>query len=133
MPYFLYKDFPQRTKREALVKTESRILMVDDQDANIRLLRRMLNSAGYANVTGTPDPQEVLAMWEQSQPDLILPDLHMPHLDGFEVLEILRTRIAEAGYVPVLLLPGDIQPSVKQKRAPRAPKTSCRGLSIPPK
>jgi CheY-like chemotaxis protein len=68
-----------------MVKTESRILIVDDPDANIRRLRRMLNSAGYANVTGTPDPQEVLAMWEQSQPDLILLDLHMSHLDGFEV------------------------------------------------
>jgi putative two-component system response regulator len=98
-----------------MVKTESRIRIVDDQDVNIRLLRRMLNSAGYADVTGTPDPQEVLAMWEQSQPDLILLDLHMPHLDGLEVLEILWTRIAEAGYIPVLMLTGDMQPSVKQK------------------
>ena len=49
-----------------MVKTESRIRIVDDQDVNIRLLRRMLNSAGYADVTGTPDPQEVLARQNQN-------------------------------------------------------------------
>lgn len=94
---------------------ESRILIVDDQDANVRLLRQILMRAGYQNVEGTSDPRDVLTRWDEAQPDLVLLDLHMPYMDGFSVLESLRTRMAAAGYVPVLMMSGDLESSARNR------------------
>ena len=81
----------------------ARILVVDDQAANVRLLEQMLHGAGYTAVTSTSDPLQVCALHREHGYDLILLDLQMPVMDGFEVLEALRA-IDTDGYVPVLVL-----------------------------
>ena len=97
------------------LRTDARILIVDDQEANVILLQQILGRAGYRNLACTRDPREVLGLWEVSPPDLLLLDLHMPHLDGFAVLEQLKSHIAANGYVPVLVLTADILPEAKKK------------------
>ena len=79
------------------------ILIVDDQDANVRLLSRLLADAGYRRVTSTRDPTQVWALHRQSGFDLILLDLQMPGMDGFSVMEGLKTNARES-YLPVIVL-----------------------------
>lgn len=79
------------------------ILIVDDQEANVMLLEQMLRNEGYVNITTTQRPREVCGLHEAMQFDLILLDLQMPEMDGFEVMEALK-GIETAGYLPVLVL-----------------------------
>ena len=79
------------------------ILIVDDQSANVLLLTRMLEEAGYHNVTSTMNPLEVCALHRKNRYDLILLDLQMPGMDGFQVMEGLKTNAAD-GYLPVIVL-----------------------------
>ena len=79
------------------------ILIVDDLDANVRLLERMLRSAGYASIASTMDPHEVCELHRNNRYDLILLDLQMPGMDGFQVMEGLK-EIETDGYLPVLVI-----------------------------
>ena len=79
------------------------LLIVDDQEANVALLEQLLRESGYAHVTSTRNPREVCALHRQNCYDLILLDLQMPGMDGFEVMEGLKTIDADA-YLPVLVI-----------------------------
>ncbi len=79
------------------------ILIVDDQDANVKLLERLLGEAGYTNVVSTMNPQDVAALHRKNHHDLILLDLQMPGMDGFEVMECLKVDDADS-YLPVIVL-----------------------------
>jgi serine phosphatase RsbU (regulator of sigma subunit) len=81
----------------------SRVLIVDDQEANVRLLERILRGAGYASVASTMDPREVCELHRKNRYDLILLDLQMPGMDGFQVMEGLK-EIETEGYLPVLVI-----------------------------
>ena len=81
----------------------ARILIVDDQAANVRLLERLLREAGYACVASTMNPQEVCVLHRTNRYDLILLDLQMPGMDGFQVMEGLKTNDAD-GCVSVLVI-----------------------------
>jgi len=93
--------------------TEARILIADDEIANVRLLERLLTQAGYHNILTTTDARQVRAVFEELQPDLILLDLVMPHLDGVAVMGQLP--IPEGAYVPVLVLTADATLEAKQR------------------
>ena len=79
------------------------ILIVDDQEANVSLLEQLLSEAGYTHVTSTMHPLEVCALHRKHRYDLILLDLQMPGMDGFQVMEGLKTNDAD-GYLPVIVL-----------------------------
>ena len=79
------------------------ILIVDDQEANVLLLERMLRGAGHTLVASTMDPHAVCELHRQNRYSLILLDLQMPGLDGFQVMEGLK-EIESAGYLPVLVI-----------------------------
>jgi len=79
------------------------ILIVDDQDANVQLLEQLLSDAGYTRVTSTTNPTEVCALHRKNRFDLILLDLQMPGMDGFQVMEGLNTNVSD-GYLPVIVL-----------------------------
>jgi len=68
----------------------SKILIVDDEPANIKLLEQLLKQLGYADIKSTTDSREVVDYYTEFQPDLILLDLKMPHLDGVQVIEKLK-------------------------------------------
>ena len=79
------------------------ILIVDDQESNVALLEQLLSEAGYTSVASTMNPQEVCALHRKNRYDLILLDLQMPGMDGFQVMEGLKTNDAD-GYLPVLVI-----------------------------
>jgi len=79
------------------------ILIVDDQEANISLLEQLLEDTGYTSVTSTTNPEEVCEMHRIHRYDLILLDLQMPVMDGFEVMKALKVNHDDA-YLPVLVL-----------------------------
>ena len=79
------------------------ILIVDDQEVNVALLEQMLQKAGYTAVTSTMNPHEVCALHRKNRYDLILLDLQMPGMDGFQVIEGLKTNAVD-GYLPVMVI-----------------------------
>jgi PAS domain S-box-containing protein len=81
----------------------ARILIVDDLQANIRLLEKMLSGAGYTRIESTMDPEEVCALHRKNSYDLILLDLLMPGMDGFQVMEGLKS-VETGGYLPLLVI-----------------------------
>ena len=85
----------------------ARILIVDDQDANLAVLSHVLQRASYRDIVSTTDPRHGLDLFDSVCPDLVLLDLHMPHLDGFTVLERIRHRPGLEGQVPVIVLTAD--------------------------
>src|ERR1022692_2315270 len=80
-----------------------KILIVDDQEANVLLLDRMLRGVGYVCITSTTNPSEVCELHRKNRYDLILLDLQMPGMDGFQVMEGLK-EIEADGYLPVLVI-----------------------------
>jgi len=79
------------------------ILIVDDKQTNVVLLERMLRGAGYVSIASTMDPYSVCALHRDNHYDLILLDLQMPGMDGFQVMEKLK-EIETGGYLPVLVI-----------------------------
>ena len=79
------------------------ILIVDDQQSNVLLLEKMLRNVGYQRLTSTMDPRAVCALHLAHHYDLILLDLQMPEMDGFQVMEGLK-EIEAGGYLPVLVI-----------------------------
>ena len=92
-----------------------RILIVDDEPPNVRVLERLLERRGYTNLKTLTDPREVLPAFFEWDPDLILLDLHMPHIDGFGVLAQLEEAKLETSYLPVLMLTADATSDTKQR------------------
>jgi PAS domain S-box-containing protein len=94
----------------------AKILVVDDQEANVALLEEMLAGAGYGCVTSTTNPLQVCALHRQNHYDLILLDLQMPDMDGFQVMEGLKTNATDA-YLPVLVITAQPGHKVRALRA----------------
>lgn len=92
---------------------EADVLVVDDNPANVTLLRAILERAGLRNVRSYTDSREAVASLHQ-QPDLALIDLHMPHLDGYAVLERLAERAA-GSYLPTVVLTADASPEALRR------------------
>jgi PAS domain S-box-containing protein len=82
---------------------QASILIVDDQLANVQLLEQLLLDAGYTQVASTMKPEEVCALHRKNSYDLILLDLQMPGMDGFQVMEGLKTNVTD-DYLPVIVL-----------------------------
>jgi serine phosphatase RsbU (regulator of sigma subunit) len=81
----------------------AKILVVDDKEANVRLIEGMLRVAGYTSVESTTDPTQVCELYRRNRHSLILLDLQMPGMDGFQVMECLK-EIEQDGYLPVLVI-----------------------------
>lgn len=94
---------------------QSRLLLVDDQSANLALLETLLAREGFTNVVSTTDPQQALDLHTAFDPDLVMLDLMMPGLDGYAVLEQLAKRRAPDDYRPVIVLTADATTEAKRR------------------
>lgn len=92
------------------------ILIVDDQEPNIALLEQLLREAGYSCITATTDPTQVCELHRQNSYDLILLDLKMPVMDGFQVMDCLKTIQLES-YIPVVVLTAQLSHKVRALQA----------------
>jgi signal transduction histidine kinase len=94
---------------------DARILIVDDEPANVLLMQRLLEAAGYRHLKTTTDSRQALGLYRELAPDLVVLDLMMPHLDGLTVLGLLKDEIPAGVYVPVLVLTADATLEAKRK------------------
>lgn len=94
---------------------QSRILVVDDQEPNVRLLEQLLKGSGFANVMSTTQSARVLSMCAEHDPDLLLLDLQMPAPDGFEIMRALEAQVTGPERLPVLVLTADASPETKRR------------------
>jgi signal transduction histidine kinase len=93
----------------------ARLLIVDDNVANICLLENVLNRFGFRHMQSVTDSRQTVALVERFSPDLIVLDLHMPQLDGFGVMQQLAPILARETFLPVLVLTADISAVTKRK------------------
>ncbi|MHB1447508.1 MAG: EAL domain-containing response regulator [Acidimicrobiales bacterium] len=90
------------------------VLVIDDQRANVALLERILHQEGVGRIVGITDPRLAIEQYLAIQPDLILLDMHMPHLDGLAVLDALGRVVPAQSFVPVLVLTADATDEAKR-------------------
>ena len=90
-------------------------LIVDDEPINLTLLQKILRSAGYSRLRTTTEPRKVAELIAEKEPDIILLDLQMPHLDGFALLKQLKEALPIDSYLPVLVLTADAMPQTKMR------------------
>lgn len=93
----------------------ARILVVDDQEVNLRLLEIILRREGFTNLRSINDPYDVIPAFVEYQPDIILLDLLMPGIDGFAIMELLRRRIPADVFLPILVLTADSLPETRRR------------------
>lgn len=93
----------------------SKILIVDDQEYNISLLERILGRAGFKQLYSTMDPLQIQEMLDRIDPDIVLLDLHMPGMDGLQVLKMIREQNGPDNYLPVLMLTADMTTEARQQ------------------
>src|ERR671918_589241 len=95
--------------------SDARLLIIDDTDANLQLMERILKRAGYTSVNTTADPTAAVSLYIRLQPDLIVLDLHMPGMDGFEVMEALNDVVPTNSFLPILVLTGDVDRDARDR------------------
>jgi len=95
--------------------SRGRILIIDDEQANVRLLERLLLTGGFTETRGVTDARSAVSAFDEMRPDLVMLDLHMPHLDGYAVLDLLRKRYGPNEYLPILVLTADTTREARER------------------
>jgi len=98
---------------------ESSLLLIDDEEANLDLLEGLLLSEGYTRITRVADARRAMAAFASCAPDLVLLDLHMPFLTGYEILEEMRSAVPADDYLPVLVLTADVTTDARDRALSR--------------
>ncbi len=111
----------QRWLPNAALFSKMKIVVIDDEPANVALLEAMLDEGGYTRIKTVTDSRLALETCIAFEPDLVLLDLMMPHVDGFAILESLRAAAPET-FLPIIVLTADANESTKL-RALRAGAT----------
>ncbi|HEY6118207.1 MAG TPA: response regulator [Candidatus Dormibacteraeota bacterium] len=84
----------------------SKVLVIDDEQVSVELITAYLEDH-VDEIRGLTDPRQAEQVFTEFQPDVVVLDLHMPHMDGFEVLRTLRSARTSLGFLPVIVLTGD--------------------------
>lgn len=104
---------PARMSEESL--RQARVLILDDEVGALCTLANMLGRLGFTHVETLSEPQHFLERFTTFQPDLVITDLLMPEVDGFEIIEAVRARLPQDTFFPVLVLTGDQSPEDKRR------------------
>ena len=97
-----------------LIKT-ARIIVIDDEPMNVELFETILRDVGYSNVSMVTDSRRAVATISSEDADLVLLDLHMPHQDGYEVLESIRYLGPAEAFMPILVLTADVTVEARRR------------------
>jgi len=124
MPSIILKDVAMLNSN----LKNAKILIVDDHQLNIEMLTGYLQMQGFYDIQGTTNPLLAIGLYKSFEPDLILLDLMMPKLSGYDILEQLKPMVPQDVYLPVLVLTADISPNAKQ----RALASGARDFLIKP-
>jgi len=108
-------DGTRAETRETLGFYDARILVVDDQRINLEFAAHVLESAGYTNFETIEDSRDVVPNVEANGADLILCDLRMPRMDGYEVMKALEDVIPSNSYVPIVIITADVSIEARQR------------------
>jgi CheY-like chemotaxis protein len=95
--------------------TTCRILMIDDEPANISLLRSILEREGYTNLIALTDPTQALQTFVDESPDIVLLDLMMPGVDGYALLDAFCRQTPPNDFRPILVLTADTTPNARRR------------------
>ena len=98
-----------------IADAEARILVIDDEPANTRILDRLLHQAGYAEVEITNDSRLAIDVYERFRPDIVLLDLHMPEIDGYAILGQLADPQRQGIRPPVIVLTADATRAARER------------------
>jgi putative two-component system response regulator len=115
------KNMDPRWQPDSALYSRMKILVIDDEPANVALLEDMLSEGGYDRLKSVTDSRLAMETYETFEPDLVLLDLMMPHVDGFAILESLRAA-ARGSFFPIIVLTADANEGTKL-RALRAGAT----------
>lgn len=105
---------PRRERPRARF-ADAKILIVDDEEVNLRLLKRLLSWAGYESVTAVNDSTRVIETFDAIHPDLVMLDLNMPPPDGFTIMKALEERIPGEVFLPVIVVSGEFASEAKER------------------
>jgi DNA-binding response OmpR family regulator len=103
-----------RWQGDFAVLSRMKILVIDDEPTNVALLEDVLSEAGYTRIKSITDSRLALQTCAAFNPDLVLLDLMMPHIDGFAILDSLRASPSEI-FLPVLILTADVNEETKRR------------------
>ena len=92
-----------------------KVLIIDDERVSVVMLEQLLRMKGYSRVLGLTDSRQALETCATFNPDLILLDLIMPNMDGFAILEMLRSSDAFEGFLPIVVLTADASEEAKER------------------
>ena len=95
--------------------SQAKILIVDDEPSNVRLLERILELSGCTGVRGITDSRQAVTEYFDFAPDIVLLDLNMPHFDGFAVMQQLKAAVSADDYLPILVLTADITADTRRR------------------
>ena len=93
----------------------AKILVVDDEESNLVLLERLLARHGFSNVTAVADSREAVGRFEAISPDLVITDLRMPYMDGFELIEAINARLPADSFVPIIVVTADLSRDLERR------------------
>ncbi len=114
-PRLIPQSFEPVISQDAFHLTDRRILIVDDEPRNVLLLERILEEAGFVAVHSAVDPLRTLPLCRELSPDLVILDLHMPSIDGFELIGQIRKGTRNERYLPILVLTADATERAKRR------------------
>lgn len=97
----------------ATPSTDGRIMIVDDEEALVWALEKLLQRAGYRQIVTLTDSREAVALFESFRPDILLLDLQMPYRDGYAILSSLKPLLASDPNFPILVMTGEVQADAK--------------------
>lgn len=92
-----------------------KILIIDDEPANVMVMEKMLGRIGFSDLVGSTDPLQALALFEEHDPSILILDLMMPTFDGFDVMKQIRPRVPKGSYFPILVVTADVTDETKNR------------------
>jgi putative two-component system response regulator len=95
--------------------SRARVLIVDDEPANLTFLRHVLETEGYGELIATTDAADACVRFRELDPDVIVTDLRMPRLHGFELIERVQLQLPPGTYLPILVVTADTAPESRRR------------------